>query len=48
MTGAAIPFVLTAYVLGGFMLTLGIARAEWANFLAGIIVLVSLTAALTA
>lgn len=48
MTGAAVPFVLTAYALAGFMITLGVARAEWANLLAGIIVLVSLTAALTA
>jgi hypothetical protein len=48
MTGAAIPFVLATYLLAAALLVTGVRRGEWANTMAGIIVVVALTTALTA
>lgn len=48
MTGAAIPFVVSGYVLGLSLIVFGMREREWASTLAGFIVLACLTAALMA
>lgn len=48
MTGAALPFVLTGYILAAALILTGVRRGEWANAVAGIVVFACLTAALTA
>lgn len=48
MTGAAVPFVLAGYVIAVALLVTGIRRSEWANAMAGILIIVCLTSALQA
>jgi len=47
MTAAAIPFIASGYILGASLIVSGIRQREAATCLAGILVVVCLTLALT-
>jgi hypothetical protein len=48
MTGAAVPFVLLAYLIAAALLATGIRNHEWANAMAGSCIIGCLTTAILA